>query len=39
MFHLADTRRCADEAILAKLEAFYEREREANQPIVDAWKE
>jgi hypothetical protein len=38
-FPLLDSDRCADEATLAKLEAFYEREREANQPIVDAWED
>lgn len=38
-FPLAVSNRCADEATLAKLEAFYERERRARQPMVDAWQD
>lgn len=38
-FPLFDSDRCADEATLAKLETFYEQEREAMKPIVDAWEE
>ena len=37
-FPLFDSSRCSDDATLAKLEAFYERQREANQPLVDAWR-
>jgi hypothetical protein len=38
-FPLVDSDRCADKETLAKLEVFYEKEREAMQPIVDAWEE
>jgi hypothetical protein len=37
-FPLVDTNRCADEATLAKLEAYHERQREANRPIQEAWE-
>lgn len=37
-FSLTDTDRCSDEATLAKLEAFYEREREESQRIQTEWK-
>jgi hypothetical protein len=37
-FPLFDSSRCSDDATLAKLEAYYERQREANQPLVDAWR-
>jgi hypothetical protein len=37
-FPLFDSDRCADAETMAKLEAFYGREREANRPIVEAWE-
>lgn len=36
-FPLAISSHCSDKATLAKLEAFYERERRGRQAIVDAW--
>ncbi|HVI54923.1 MAG TPA: hypothetical protein VM621_07710 [Luteibacter sp.] len=38
-FLLFDSDRCSDDATLAKLEAFYEQQREANRTIVNAWEE
>ena len=37
-FPMVDTHRCADEATLAKLEAFYEKEREEFRPIQERWE-
>ncbi|SKB44015.1 hypothetical protein [Luteibacter sp. 22Crub2.1] len=37
-FPMVDTDRCADKATLAKLEAFYEKEREEFRPIQERWE-
>ncbi|HVI56432.1 MAG TPA: hypothetical protein VM621_15420 [Luteibacter sp.] len=38
-FPIVDSMRCADEATLAKLEAYHVRRREENRPIQEAWEE
>jgi hypothetical protein len=38
-FPLVDSDRCADEATLAKLEAYYEQERRADRAMQAAWED
>ena len=37
-FPLVDSERCSDEATLKKLDAFHERQREANQAMAHSWE-